>query len=60
MFRRLVAITAVVLATQGAYELFARHEPLGAVLISVAFLIASVGATAAPYVSELERRRRDR
>jgi hypothetical protein len=40
--------------------LFARHEPLGAVLISVAFLIASVGATAAPYVSEMERRRRDR
>ena len=60
MFRWLVVITAVLLASQGAFELFARHEPLGAVLISVAFLVASVGATAAPYVTEIERRRKNR
>jgi hydrogenase-4 membrane subunit HyfE len=60
MFSPLVAITAVFLATQGAFELFVRHEPMGAVLIAVAFLVASIGATAAPYVAEIERRRRDR
>lgn len=60
MFRPLVAITAILLASQGAFELFARHEPLGAVLISVAFLVASIGATAAPYVDEIERRRKNR
>jgi hypothetical protein len=50
----------VLLLVQGAYELFARGEPLGAVLMAVAFFIASVGATAAPYVAEMERRRRNR
>jgi len=58
MFGPLVAITSITLAGQGAWELFARHQPLGAVLIAVAFLVASVGATAAPYVREIERRRR--
>jgi hypothetical protein len=60
MFRPLVAVTAVFLAAQGAFELLVRREPLGAVLLAVAFLVASVGATAAPYVAEIERRRRDR
>jgi hypothetical protein len=58
MFGPLVAITAVALVAQGAWELFARHQSLGAVLIAVGFLIGSVGATAAPYVKEIERRRR--
>jgi hypothetical protein len=60
MFRPLVAMTAILLAAQGAFELFARGEPLGAVLISVAFLVGSIGATAAPYVAEIERRRKNR
>jgi hypothetical protein len=59
MFRPLVAMTAILLASQGAFELFARSEPLGAVLISIAFLVASIGATAAPYVAEFERRRKN-
>ena len=58
MFGPLVAITAVALVGQGAWELFVRHQSLGAVLIAVGFLIASVGATAAPYVKEIERRRK--
>jgi hypothetical protein len=58
MFGSLVAITSITLAGQGAWELFVRHQPLGAVLMAVAFLVASVGATAAPYVREIERRRR--
>jgi hypothetical protein len=60
MFGPLVAITSVALAGQGAWELFVRHQPLGAVLIAVGFLIGSVGATAAPYVKEIERRRKGR
>lgn len=60
MFGPLVALTTVLLAVQGLFELFVRHEPLGAVLVAVAFLIGSVGATAAPYVAEIERRRRER
>jgi hypothetical protein len=61
MFGPLVLLTSVLLGLQGAFELFFRHQPLGAVLMVVAFLIGSVGATAAPYVAELERkRRRDR
>jgi hypothetical protein len=60
MFRPLVALTSVLLCAQGAYELFVRAQPLGAVLIAVGFLVASVGATAAPYVAEIERRRRNR
>ena len=58
MFGPLVAITSVALTAQGAWELFVRHQSLGAVLIAVAFLVASVGATAAPYVKEYEQRRR--
>jgi hypothetical protein len=50
----------MLLALQGAFELFVRHQPLGAVLMAVAFLVASVGVTAAPYVAELERRRKER
>jgi hypothetical protein len=60
MFGPLVAITSVALAVQGAWELFARQHPLGAVLMMVGFLVASVGATAAPYVKEIERRRKGR
>jgi hypothetical protein len=60
MFGPLVVITSVLLAAQGAWELFARHQSLGAVLMAVAFLIASVGATAAPHVKEIERRRKGR
>ena len=60
MFRTLVVATSVLLALQGAFELFIRHEPLGAVLMAVAFLVASVGATAAPFVAEIERRRKER
>lgn len=60
MFGPLVLATSVLLAAQGAFELFARHQPLGAVLIAVALLVASVGATIASYVAELERKRRDR
>ncbi|HEY7629238.1 MAG TPA: hypothetical protein VH817_00960 [Thermoleophilaceae bacterium] len=60
MFGPLVAVTSVVLAAQGAWELFARQQPLGAVLIAVGFFVASVGATAAPYVAEIERRRKNR
>jgi hypothetical protein len=60
MFGPLVAITSVALTGQGAWELFVRHQALGAVLIAVGFLIASVGATAAPYVKEIERRRKGR
>ncbi len=60
MFRPLVAVTAVLLAAQGAWELFARQQPLGAVLMAVGMLVGSIGATAAPYVSELERRRKER
>lgn len=60
MFGPLVAVTSVVLAAQGAWELFARHQPLGAVLIVVGCLVGSVGATAAPYVAEIERRRKNR
>lgn len=58
MFGPLVVITSLALAGQGAWELFVRHEPLGALLMAVAFFVASVGATAAPYVREIERRRR--
>ena len=60
MFGPLVTLTAALLAIQGVFELFVRRQPLGAVLIAVAFLVASVGATAAPYVREIERRRRGR
>ncbi|HEY2602227.1 MAG TPA: hypothetical protein VGI67_11775 [Thermoleophilaceae bacterium] len=56
----LVVLTSVLLVVQGAYELFVRHQALGAVLIVVGFLVGSVGATAAPYVAELERRRKGR
>ncbi len=59
MFGPLVAATSVLLAAQGAFELFARHQPVGAVLIAVAFLVASIGATVASYVRDLERRKRD-
>jgi hypothetical protein len=58
MFGPLVVITSVALVGQGAWELLARHEPFGAVLIVVGCLVASVGATAAPYVKEIERRRK--
>ena len=60
MFGPLVALTSLVLVAQGAWELFARAQPLGAVLMAVGTLVASVGLTAAPYVSEIERRRKDR
>jgi hypothetical protein len=60
MFGPLVAVTAVLLTAQGAWELFARGEPLGAVLMAVGALVGSVGATAAPYVSEIEARRKRR
>jgi hypothetical protein len=60
MFGPLVAFTSFLLAAQGAWELFVREEPLGAVLMAVGLLVGSVGATAAPYVREIERRRRDR
>jgi hypothetical protein len=60
MFGPLVFATSLLLALQGAFELFVRQQPLGAVLMAVAFLIASIGATAAPYVAEMERRRRER
>jgi nitrate/nitrite transporter NarK len=60
MFRPLVAVTAVLLVAQGAWELFARQEPLGALLMVIGLLVGSIGATAAPYVSEIERRRRGR
>jgi urea transporter len=60
MFGPLLAITSVALVAQGAWELFARNHPLGAVLMVVGLLMASVGATAAPYVKEIERRRRGR
>jgi len=59
MFGPLVAATFVLLAAQGAFLLFARHQPIGAVLMAVAFLVASIGATVASYVREIERRRRD-
>jgi hypothetical protein len=58
MFGPLVAITSIALTAQGAWELWARHQPLGAVLMAVGCLVASVGVTAAPYVREIERRRR--
>jgi uncharacterized membrane protein YcjF (UPF0283 family) len=58
MFGPLVAITSVALISQGAWELWARHQSLGAVLMAVGCLVASVGVTAAPYVREIERRRR--
>ena len=60
MFGPLVAITSVALVAQGAWELFAAHHPLGAVLMTVGCLVASVGATAAPHVAEIERRRKGR
>jgi hypothetical protein len=60
MFGPLVLVTSIALAGQGAWELFVRHQSLGAVLIAIGFLIASVGATAAPYVREMERRRKGR
>ena len=60
MFGPLVAITSITLVVQGAWELFARNQPLGAVMIAVAFLVGSIGATAAPYVAEMERRRKRR
>jgi hypothetical protein len=60
MFGPLVAITSVVLAAQGAWELFVRHQGMGAVMIVVGLLVGSVGATAAPYVAEIERRRKNR
>jgi hypothetical protein len=59
MFGPLVAATFVLLAAQGGFLLFARHRPVGAVLMAVAFLVASIGATVASYVREIERRRRD-
>jgi hypothetical protein len=58
MFGPLVVITSLALAAQGAWELFGRHQPLGAVMIALGFLVASVGRSAAPYVSEIERRRK--
>lgn len=58
MFGPLVAFTSLVLVAQGAWELFARAQPLGAVLMAVGVLVLSVGATAAPYVREIERRRK--
>ncbi|HEY1597772.1 MAG TPA: hypothetical protein VGF74_20405 [Thermoleophilaceae bacterium] len=58
MFGPLVAVTSVLLTAQGAWELFARGQALGAVLMAVGALVGSVGATAAPYVAELERRRK--
>jgi hypothetical protein len=60
MFGPLFAITSLVLVAQGAWELFARHQALGAVMMVVGFLVASVGATAAPHVKEIERRRKGR
>lgn len=60
MFGPLVAFTSLVLVAQGAWELFARAQPLGAVLMAVGVLVLSVGATAAPYVREIERRRKGR
>jgi hypothetical protein len=50
----------VLLVAQGAWELFARQEPLGALLMAIGMLVGSIGATAAPYVSEIERRRKGR
>jgi hypothetical protein len=60
MFGPLVAFTSLVLVAQGAWELFARAQPLGAVLMAVGVLVLSVGATAAPYVREIARRRKGR
>jgi len=60
MFGPLVAFTSLVLVAQGAWELFARAQPLGAVLMAVGVLVLSDGATAAPYVREIERRRKGR
>jgi hypothetical protein len=57
MFGPLVAITSIALTAQGAWELWARHQAIGAVLIAVGCLVASVGVTAAPYVREIEPRR---
>jgi hypothetical protein len=57
MFGPLLAITSVALVAQGAWELFARNHSLGAVLMVVGLLMASVGTTAAPHVKEIERRR---
>jgi hypothetical protein len=60
MFGPLVAATSVLLVAQGAFLLFAHHQAIGAVLVAVAFLVASIGATVASYVREMERRRRGR
>jgi hypothetical protein len=60
MFGPLVAFTSFVLVAQGAWELFSRAQPLGAVLMAVGALVASVGLTAAPYVAEIERKRKRR
>lgn len=60
MFGPLVVITSLALAGQGAWELLARRQSFGALLIVVGFLVGSVGMTAAPYVKEIERRRKGR
>jgi hypothetical protein len=60
MFGPLVLLTSVALIAQGSWELFARDQSLGAVLIAIGSLVGAVGATVASYVSEIERRRRRR
>jgi hypothetical protein len=60
MFGPLVLVTCLALISQGAWELLARHQPIGAVLMAIGFLVGAVGATVNPYVRELERRRKGR
>jgi hypothetical protein len=60
MFGPLVLVTSVALISQGAWELFARDQPIGAVLIAIGCLVGSVGMTVASYVAELERKRKGR
>lgn len=58
MFGPLVLLTALALIAQGFWELLARDQPIGAVLVAIGCLVGSLGTTVVAYVSELERRRR--
>ena len=60
MFGPLVLLTSVALIAQGLWELLARNQPIGAVLVAIGFLVGSIGVTVASYVSEIERRRKRR